>query len=119
MLAFLSAATILDNIYKCCLFPSRRLNPASFLRPDAGDPIPQRKLRRGRRGFGNEASRPLSRPSPSANLVGCWKGNPLEPPVRGFHDSQTETVFRRAVYDYCQHEPPEKRGCAKSRSDSV
>src|SRR5690242_10738769 len=28
---------------------------------------------------GQPVSRPLSRPSPSANLVGSWKGDPLEP----------------------------------------
>jgi hypothetical protein len=28
-------------------------------------------------------SRPLSRPSPSANLVGIWKGEPLRREIRG------------------------------------
>jgi len=41
-------------------------------------------LRTGRRDFGNEVTGPLSRPSPSANLAGIWKGDPLGREVRGF-----------------------------------
>jgi hypothetical protein len=35
-------------------------------------------------------SRPLSRPSPSANLVGVWKGDPLDREVRGSLVTQIE-----------------------------
>jgi hypothetical protein len=52
-------------------------NPASFLRSGAGEP----RLCVGTRGWGKwrglPAPGPLSRPSPSANLVGIGKGNPL------------------------------------------
>src|SRR5438093_8859911 len=34
----------------------------------------------GANGAGQPVPRPLSRPSPSANLVGIWKGDPLGPP---------------------------------------
>ena len=40
---------------------------------------------------GQPVARPLSRPSPSANLVGNWKGDPLEPPVGGLHVPQNKT----------------------------
>src|SRR6185503_2081678 len=40
----------------------------------------------GRRTPGNRRSRSLSRPSPSANLVGNWKGGPLVRDFRGHHD---------------------------------
>jgi hypothetical protein len=33
---------------------------------------------------GQPVSRPLSRPSPTANLAGNWKGDPLIREVRGF-----------------------------------
>jgi K+-transporting ATPase KdpF subunit len=45
--------------------------------------IPHGSLRTGRRDFGNEVTGPLSRPSPSANLAGIWKGDPLGREVRG------------------------------------
>jgi hypothetical protein len=41
-------------------------------------------LRTGRRGSGNGITGPLSRPSPTANLAGNWKGDPLGREVRGF-----------------------------------
>ena len=73
--------------------------PKSGLIPEAGCGRPNflGTPRMGRRDFGNEEPRPLSRPSPSANLVGHWKGNPLEPPAGGFHDSQTQTVYRSTI----------------------
>ena len=37
-------------------------------------------------------SRPLSRPSPSANLVGTWKGDPLIREVRGLKFTPSKTV---------------------------
>ena len=49
------------------------LNPASFLRPGPGDPKSCARHKTGANGA--QASRPLSRPSPSANLVGIGKGN--------------------------------------------
>src|SRR6266566_7784309 len=36
----------------------------------------------GAQEFRQRNSRPLSRPSPSANLAGIWKGDPLAPQVR-------------------------------------
>ena len=38
----------------------------------------------GANGTGQPVSRPLSRPSPTANLAGIWKGDPLIREVRGF-----------------------------------
>ena len=60
-------------------FRPRSLTAASFLRPQAGEPVSRKISGTGRRTAGNCAFRPLSRPSPSANLVGHWKGDPPEP----------------------------------------
>jgi hypothetical protein len=62
----------------CC-----SLNPVSFLRPDAGDPNSSRQLEDGANGARQREPRSLSRPSPSANLAGVWKGEPLSREVRG------------------------------------
>jgi len=44
--------------------------------------IPQ-AIEDGANEAGQPVSRPLSRPSPSANLAGNWKGDPLIREVRG------------------------------------
>jgi hypothetical protein len=60
------------------------LQPKSGFLPEAG--CGRTKIRRNSDGA-NEAgqlvSRPLSRPSPTANLAGIWKGEPLSREVRG------------------------------------
>ena len=68
------------------------LNPASFLKPDAGDPNSSRQLEDGANEAGQPVSRPLSRPSPTANLAGNWKGDPLIREVRGLKFTQDKNV---------------------------
>ena len=46
---------------------------------------------------GKPVSRPLSRPSPSANLAGNWKGDPLIREVRGFQVHPKLDKFGGAV----------------------
>jgi hypothetical protein len=60
------------------------LQPKSGFLPEAGCGRPKLlKLRTGRRDSGNGVTGPLSRPSPTANLAGIWKGEPLSREVRG------------------------------------
>jgi trk system potassium uptake protein len=71
----------------CGRFHACSLNPASLLKPDAGEPNSSKETRgRGER-RGQPAPRPLQRPSPSANLAGVWKGNLLKSLNRGIQDS--------------------------------
>src|SRR5881409_1631977 len=54
-------------------------------------------IRDGANGSGEPLPRPLLRPSPSANLVGNWKGDPLGPQVAvpsGFPNNQPELCPR-------------------------
>jgi hypothetical protein len=50
-------------------------------------------------------SRPLSRPSPTANLVGNWKGDPLIREVRGlkFTPSKTVAAWSRSSWLRCEY----------------
>jgi hypothetical protein len=59
------------------------LQPKPGFLPEAGRGRPKfLKIEDGANGAGQPVSRPLSRPSPTANLAGSWKGDPLEPQVR-------------------------------------
>src|SRR5947207_9156212 len=54
-------------------------------------------IRDGANGGGEPLPRPLLRPSPSANLVGNWKGDPLGPQVAapsGLPNSKPELCSR-------------------------
>jgi len=73
-------------------------SPASFLKPDAGDPNSQQWD--GANEVRQLISRPLSRPSPTANLAGNWKGDPLIRKVCGLKF----TPIKRVVPS-CRHEP--------------
>jgi uncharacterized membrane protein YqiK len=58
----------------------------AFLRVNAGEPLPGKmKSGDGAYGDGEPSSRSLSGPSPSANLAGIWKGDPLGPACAGTH----------------------------------
>jgi hypothetical protein len=46
---------------------------------------------------GQPVSRPLSRPSPTANLAGNWKGDPLIREVRGLKFTPKEKLWRCRV----------------------
>jgi len=74
------------------------LQPKSGFLPEAGRGRP--KFRRNSDGA-NEirqlVSRPLSRPSPTANLAGNWKGDPLIREVRGFQVHPKLDKFGGAV----------------------
>ena len=61
------------------------MQPKSGFLPeaDAGDPNSGKPD--GANEAGQPVSRPLSRPSPTANLAGIWKGEPLDREVRGLH----------------------------------
>src|SRR4051794_34449529 len=61
-----------------------RSRPA-FLRTDAGDPNTVPNRTDGAKETGQPASRSLPGPSPTANLAGKWKGDPLESCLGGFH----------------------------------
>jgi len=68
------------------LFP---LQPKSGFLPGAGCGRPKiLKVEDGAHEAGQPVSRPLSRPSPTANLVGNWKGDPLIREVRGLKFTQ-------------------------------
>jgi hypothetical protein len=61
------------------------LQPKSGFLPEAGRGRPKllKVIEDGANEAGQPVSRPLSRPSPSANLAGIWKGEPLSREVRG------------------------------------
>jgi hypothetical protein len=60
------------------------LQPKSGFLPGAGCGRPKfLKVEDGANEAGQPVLRPLSRPSPTANLVGDWKGDPLIREVRG------------------------------------
>ena len=75
-------------------------NPVSFLKPDAGDPksLAIYFVRDGANEARQLVSRPLSRPSPTANLVGIWKGDPLTCEVRSFTFTPVKNVVCRRVF---------------------
>ena len=61
------------------------LQPKSGFLPEAGCGRPKLlKVEDGANGVRQRSTGPLSRPSPSANLAGNWKGDPLGREVRGF-----------------------------------
>jgi len=61
------------------------LQPKSGFLPETGRGRPKllKLIEDGANEAGQPVSRPLSRPSPSANLAGIWKGEPLSREVRG------------------------------------
>jgi hypothetical protein len=61
------------------------LQPKSGFLPEAGRGRPKllKLIEDGANEAGQPVSRPLSRPSPTANLAGIWKGEPLSREVRG------------------------------------
>jgi hypothetical protein len=61
------------------------LQPKSGFLPEAGRGRPKllKVIEDGANEAGQPVSRPLSRPSPTANLAGIWKGEPLSREVRG------------------------------------
>ena len=62
----------------------RQLQPKSGFLPEAGRGRPKLlEVEDGAYETGQPVSRPLSRPSPTANLAGNWKGDPLIREVRG------------------------------------
>jgi hypothetical protein len=63
---------------------STPLQPKSGFFPEAGRGRPNLlEVEDGANETGQSVSRPLSRPSPTANLAGNWKGDPLIREVRG------------------------------------
>ena len=68
--------------------------------------IPQ-AIEDGANETGQPVSRPLSRPSPTANLAGNWKGDPLIREVRGLKFTQDKMLWRCCVYRggvvYCKN----------------
>jgi hypothetical protein len=68
--------------------------------------IPQ-AIEDGANEAGQPASRPLSRPSPTANLAGNWKGDPLIREVRGLKFTQEKMLRRGRVHRggvaYCKN----------------
>jgi len=75
-------------IYEACLVSS--LSRFAFLQAGTGEPNP-RETGDGANAGGKPPSRSLSGPSPSANLVGIWKGDPLVPACAGHHGLPNET----------------------------
>jgi hypothetical protein len=69
---------------------------ASFLKPDAGDPNSGKPD--GANEAGQPVSRPLSRPSPTANLAGNWKGDPLIREVCGLKFTPDKMSWRCRVH---------------------
>jgi hypothetical protein len=69
------------------------LQPKSGFLPeaDAGDPNSSRQLEDGANGARQRAPRPLSRPSPTANLAGNWKGDFLKALLQCFIFTQNKT----------------------------
>jgi hypothetical protein len=66
----------LTNLGNCDLLVA--LQPKSGFLPEAGHGRPKiLKVEDGANETGQPVSRPLSRPSPTANLVGNWKGDSL------------------------------------------
>src|SRR6266545_1491158 len=64
--------------------------------------------RDGANGGGEPQPRPLLRPSPSANLVGNWKGDPLGPQVAapsGLPNNKPELCLRTAGEAGCLSPP--------------
>ena len=62
--------------------------------------IPQ-AIEDGAHETGQPVSRPLSRPSPTANLAGIWKGDPLIREVRGLKFTPKERFWRCCVHRGC------------------
>jgi hypothetical protein len=60
-------------------------------KPARGNQIPGN--RDGANDGGEPPERSLSGPSPSANLVGIWKGDPLVPAGAGHHGLPNETRY--------------------------
>jgi hypothetical protein len=70
------------------------LQPKSGFLPEAGRGRPKllKVIEDGANEAGQPVSRPLSRPSPTANLAGNWKGDPLIREVRGLKFTQDKNV---------------------------
>jgi len=69
------------------------LQPKSGFLPGAGCGRPKiLKVEDGANEVRQLISRPLSRPSPTANLVGNWKGDPLIREVRGLKFTPSKTI---------------------------
>jgi K+-transporting ATPase KdpF subunit len=75
------------------------LQPKSGFLPEAGRGRPKllKVIEDGANEAGQPVSRPLSRPSPTANLAGIWKGDPLGREVRGGQVHPNEKSMRRAL----------------------
>jgi hypothetical protein len=70
------------------------LQPKSGFLPEAGRGRPKfLEVEDGANETGQSVSRPLSRPSPTANLAGNWKGDPLIREVRGLKFTPKEKVM--------------------------
>jgi len=76
------------------------LQPKSGFLPEAGRGRPKllKVIEDGANEAGQPVSRPLSRPSPTANLAGNWKGDPLGREVRGFQVHPGKMLWRCCVY---------------------
>jgi hypothetical protein len=77
------------------------LQPKFDFLPEAGRGRPKllKVIEDGANETGQPVSRPLSRPSPTANLAGIWKGEPLSREVRGcqVHPNMKNQCDRRWV----------------------
>jgi K+-transporting ATPase KdpF subunit len=69
----------------------------------------------GAKEAGQPVSRPLSRPSPTANLAGDWKGDPLNREVRGLKFTQNKNVM--ACYAHASALPRTRLCWTQSISD--
>jgi hypothetical protein len=78
------------------------LQPKSGFLPEAGRGRPKllKMIEDGANEAGQPVSRPLSRPSPTANLAGIWKGEPLCREVRGrqVHPNVNKQCDTRCVH---------------------
>jgi hypothetical protein len=68
------------------------LQPKSGFLPEADAGDPNSGQPDGAHEAGQPVSRPLSRPSPTANLAGNWKGDPLIREVRGLKFTQENVM---------------------------
>ena len=87
----------------------------AFLQASAGDPIPEQSGRGER--WCEPSARSLSGPSPTANLAGIWKGDPLPRRVAGITISRFKAlgaVSSRPRFVYSGYEKLEYRCFVKS-----
>ena len=80
------------------------LQPKSGFLPEAGRGRPKFPSDGdGAHETGQPVSRPLSRPSPTANLAGNWKGDPLIREVRGLKFTQDKNVMALSRSSWPRH----------------